>query len=209
MEEEIIRKLKEQLSKEIKEESQVLYILAEARKFIEEFDPGAKHNYPNLYFVCNWVLHIKMERTPAKSILEKLDDIFAKIHESRSRYYGPQLKSQAVLNKHISFFLLEDFRKEFAKFLTEYRLPLQITKLDNWVNFRPLLLEILADCPLVKENGIVRKFSFIKGGSISFAVSLEDGAKYKWTAEDVKGNFASGTQLQIWKMDVVLADGSA
>src|SRR5947207_2263802 len=72
MTEDIIRKLTVELNKGITTEVQVVYLLVGIRKLIERDEVEEK--YPALMFHCDWAVHAKLDRAPAKSILRLLDE---------------------------------------------------------------------------------------------------------------------------------------
>jgi hypothetical protein len=71
----ILPKLERELSKPIRSERQVVYILAEIRKYIEHEAEGRKVHLMRLNFFCNWALHVDMYRDPIniREVLERFD----------------------------------------------------------------------------------------------------------------------------------------
>jgi hypothetical protein len=112
----ILSKLEDELKKEIKSESQVVYILSKIRKILEW--ENAKGKYKTLNFYCNWVLHNKIDRTePVGKILKDF------IINKEERY---------------KFIFHQEFEKEFGRFLEDYGLPVlnsnQFKKFKNELN---------------------------------------------------------------------------
>src|SRR5579864_2737112 len=62
MRDEIVRKLEDELGRPLLRESQILYIMAEIRKFIEREKDDGRTEHPVLEFFCNWALHIRVDR---------------------------------------------------------------------------------------------------------------------------------------------------
>jgi hypothetical protein len=62
MQDEIVCKLRDELGRPLLRESQVLYIMAEIRKYIEREKDERRWEYPLLEFFCNWALHIRVDR---------------------------------------------------------------------------------------------------------------------------------------------------
>lgn len=56
----IITKLQAELSAGIKTEAQVIYLMAQIRKIIEQ--EQSEDEFDFLFFHCNWVLHPRMDR---------------------------------------------------------------------------------------------------------------------------------------------------
>jgi len=65
----ILEKLRRELQVGITSESQVVYILVEIRKAIEQ--AGEQMKYCALDFYCSWALHTKMDRAGAVKILKR------------------------------------------------------------------------------------------------------------------------------------------
>src|SRR5437879_2559527 len=72
---EILKKLERELSLPIRSERQVVYVLAEIRKYIEHEAAGRNSHLIVLNFFCNWALHVDMYRDAVniREILERFD----------------------------------------------------------------------------------------------------------------------------------------
>ena len=135
----IINKLQLELNKEIKEESQVVYILSRIRKILE-LDKKEK-KYKKLKFYCDWALHAEIENVaPIKEVLDGV--------------------KKADAQAQFDFITHEPFQTEFNNFLSEYSLVTNIYKTAITVNvFNRLLRSIYSDTPLVIKT--VRKTKII------------------------------------------------
>ena len=170
MKEAILEKINLELSNDIDTELKVLYLLAEIRKYIDRCGQEEKNKYPNLYFYCNWVLHIKMDRTPAKIILNRFESIFSSTNNMKEM-------SNIFIKQESDFYSFVDLKKELLDFLKVNDLPTELLKNSNrWFKFKKLLVEILMDCPLVNEGGKVSKFSYEReeDGQIRFRVDINE-----------------------------------
>lgn len=157
MKEAILEKITQELSNGIDTEPKALYLLAEIRKYIDEYGKAEKDKFHNLYFYCNWVLHIKMDRTPAKKILNRFDSIFSSTNNMKKM-------SNIFIKQESDFYSFVDLRKELLDFLKIYDLPTELIKNSNkWFKFKNLLVKILMDCPLVNKGAKVSKFSYERG----------------------------------------------
>lgn len=170
MKEPMLEKINLELSNGIDTEPKTLYLLAEIRKYIDRCSIKERNKYPNLYFYCNWVLHIKMDRTPAKRILDKFGSLFSNIKnlEDMSKIFKEQEKD------FYSFVYLKD---ELLHFLKAKNLPTELIKNNrNWYKFKKLLVEILIDCPLTNECGRVSEFYYERDskGQIQFRIGVND-----------------------------------
>jgi hypothetical protein len=181
----IISKLSNELKGEINKEDQVLYVMAEARKFIEAYEPGNTEKYSTLYFYADWVLHIKMDRNPTKKLLSTFDEYF--------KQYETTEHSDAditFLTEQASFFFLYKLKDEIQIFCESQDLPNFLKDKQNWRLFRRLLLEILIDCPLENKEGFVKRFSYVKNildhpEVIYFEVKYGNGRSRTFSVDDI------------------------
>lgn len=154
----ILEKLQRELDGGVDTEPKALYILAEIRKYIDGYDEEDKDKYPNLYFYCDWVLHIQMDRAPTKTLLNRFESLFSSISDLKEI-------SRLFKEKEKDFYELVDLREELRYFLKKNGLPIELVENGKrWFEFKKLLTEILLDCPLVKNNGRVNKFAYERGG---------------------------------------------
>ncbi|MEK7652615.1 MAG: hypothetical protein AAB334_01570 [Patescibacteria group bacterium] len=153
MKEEIIKKLNLKLSKNTPEESDILYILTEIRKFLER--EKLKNNFPILNFYCNWVLHAEIEKTYAiQSILEKIEkDIL-------SKEYDP-----SNIMVMVSF---EKLFKEMTQFLNKFKISNTFADINYLKDFREKLVGILINIPLKPKQRKIEEFKFVKSNTEGF-----------------------------------------
>jgi len=176
----ILHKIYQELSSGINTEPKVLYLLAEIRKYIDRCSEKEKNKYPNLYFYCNWVLHSDMDRTPAKTILNRFESNilgFSDLEEI-SNIFKKQEKD---------FYSFVDLKGELQSFLEVNDLPVELVKSGNrWFKFKKLLVEILMDCPLINDRGRVSKFSYERGNDeqIRFRVKIKKLGSFKITLKE-------------------------
>lgn len=124
--EEILRKLSDVLTGDIKNEYQVVYILSRIRKYLELKNKKSKYKYLNFY--CNWALHTKLDRT--EPVADVLRDFIN--HKDSG-----------------SFLKFEPLIKELKTFLNEYGLPDRIIEEpENCQRFLNILVDIYSDTPL-------------------------------------------------------------
>jgi hypothetical protein len=153
----ILNKIHRELDYKIDTEPKVIYLFVEIRKFLDSCNSKTKNKYPNLYFFCDWVLHIQMDRSPTQEILKR----FEKIVNGQKNIKDI---SKVFINREVDFYMFYDLKEELIYFLQENNLPYKKIK-DNvdWPIFRKLLVEILKECPLVSEQGKVGSFAFEEG----------------------------------------------
>jgi hypothetical protein len=133
--------LQDELRLDITTERQVVYILAEIRKAIEQ--AGELNEYYALDFYCSFALHTRMDRAGAKRILQRFD----KAH--------PLLIKNEELPKDLKREIdqttkLRKFRDEIKQFLVANDLPMRLfEEPDAWVKFIRLYGNIIDECELI------------------------------------------------------------
>jgi hypothetical protein len=142
----ILSKLQSELESEITTERQVVYILAEIRKAIEQ--AGELENYFALDFYCSFALHTKMSKAGAKRILERFD----RVHAFLVRKEEVPRQLQREIDQTIK---LEKFRDELKQFLNANGLPNRlVVESDAWAKFLQLYGGIIDECELIlKDEG--------------------------------------------------------
>jgi len=176
MREAILDKIARELRNDIDNEPKAIYLLAEIRKYIDSYGQEEKVNYPNIYFYCNWVLHIELSRTPAKEILNRFESIFSSINNLKEM-------AHIFIKQESNFYLFVDLKEELRIFLEANNLPTELLEdHSKWSIFKKLLVEILMDCPLVNdEERRVSKFFYEKGNDkkIQFRVKIKKLGSFK------------------------------
>jgi hypothetical protein len=141
----ILSKLQRELQLDITTERQVVYILVEIRKAIEQARELAK--YFALDFYCSFALHTKMDRAGAKRILERFDKAYPILAQKQK--LPPNLRNE--IQQTIK---LDKFRREMKAFLTSNDLPLGLVEdSDVWVDFIRLYANVIDECALVLKAG--------------------------------------------------------
>jgi hypothetical protein len=138
MEEQIVRKLREALRDEIKKEKDVVYILVESRKLLEDTKPGQPHFALKLY--CHWALHVDLAgRDTTLPFLERVDSFVA----------GVLANNTNIVEEHRmfrEFIFLDTFREQFKHFLASYGLPTAVCDENpQWHAFLKLYAGIVED----------------------------------------------------------------
>jgi hypothetical protein len=144
----ILRKLSRELAQDITTERQVMYILVEVRKAIEQ--EREIENYHALDFYCSFALHTKMSKIGAQRILERFDKahpILVK-DEPLPRYLHGEIGKTTKLT---------NFREEMKAFVTTNNLPTRLfTKPDEWVEFVHHYGNVIDECELELEGDTTR-----------------------------------------------------
>lgn len=154
MRDSIVGKIIDESRGGITSEAQTLYVLAEIRKIIVDHDNNNKR-YPTLSFICDWVLHAKLDRKGAKSMLDNVYLYFAGLD------LYPGLKKNSSF---YPFLMLIFFRKEMELFFKDNDIPLEMIKVDKkWEDFLFFVLSIIEDSPLCSKNSRITILKFHRG----------------------------------------------
>ena len=140
----IFEKLRRELQVDITSEIQVVYILVEIRKAIEQ--AGEQVKYYALDFYCSWALHTKMDRAGAVKILKRFD----RAHPLLVQNVAFEDLPRELQNEIHETTGLEKFHDQMEEFLNSNNLPARIVAdPDAWVRFIGLYGHVIDDCALV------------------------------------------------------------
>jgi hypothetical protein len=137
MQKDILRKIRETVDGSFERERDVSYLLAEIRKYLESSKDAG---YTKLRLFCDWALHIKLDRAPARRLVAEMDACFKKAFE----YGCTETDIQAFEN----IVNLNIFRFQLREFLLDHALPDTVCEDDSWRNFLSLYAQIIEDCPM-------------------------------------------------------------
>jgi hypothetical protein len=140
----ILQKLEAELQQDITTERQVVYILTEIRKLLEQ--SGNPSEFYALDFYCSFALHVKMTRSGARRILERFDEAYPILAKDE--------QLPAILMGEIDRTIaLRTFERQLAALLKENQLPLRLfTEPDAWPKFVRMYASVIHDCELVFEG---------------------------------------------------------
>jgi hypothetical protein len=130
----IVEKLSKLLSNPIETECQVVYLLCEVRKLLDE--PPRRLFTLSLH--CHWALHVNLSHTPTTgNFLAKVDDFVSNILGSHSRDETEQASWEKRAEEMFQYFVsLSTLRKELREFLMSYTLPTSLCDDDIfWFKF--------------------------------------------------------------------------
>ncbi len=156
MKQSIVEKLRATLTDGINSESKVVYLLAESRKLLDEWEqtvPFAVRLY------INWALHVDLDHdNTTAQFLKRVDSYVASFLAGNS---------DIVLehSMHREFILFDTFRNEFRAFLIHYGLPTDVCDKD-WREFVKHYIGVIEDGSLAcKGTGLrlIDKVVFRKG----------------------------------------------
>jgi len=181
----IIAKLESLLAKGITTEAEVLYLIVEIRKLLEQ--QQAKKVYEYLTFHCDWAVHATLEGTTTQRILKLFDA--ASIHLKAGVELHELPGSLKMEIDRIS--KMRYFKEQLENFLQANGLPsLEMTRSDGWIHFVHLYARIVEDCPLV----MTAKNDSASITSVTLKVELAKEPKQddmwfmvRWIVQDKKG----------------------
>jgi len=138
----IIEKLGKILRQEQLSEPEVVYVLAEVRKYLEQ--QKLLRRYPALNFFCCWALHSKAKGGGADRILKRFDDAYPNFKQMTTK--RPPEEIIEAIGRTIDLGVL---RSDLMRFLNSLGLPAQIIdKRERWLKFARTYSAVTEDCPL-------------------------------------------------------------
>ena len=154
MKNEIVAKLNEELRLEITSERQVVYILVEVRKMLEQQD--TLDGFPALKLCCDWVVHPKLCGQGAQDVLKRFDNY-------ESEYLNTGL-SPANFEPIHGFATHRLFRTELVASLAPHGVDAQVLSSDAyWQAFIRQYMSVIRDCPLEARDGKTQHVAQVSG----------------------------------------------
>lgn len=179
MQRDIVQKLQAELSKPIETECQVVYILVEIRKFLEQIGQSVwEKKYRSLKLHCDWAVHSLLDRGLARELIARLDDLWQEPESCNL----PD-KEFRELSGVLAF---DNFRRELNQFLQEQDLPVSICDSDSeWLRFIHLYSSVVQDSPLKCEGNDIPlqhfdKVIISKEGDKGFLWELYYQGRMRW-----------------------------
>lgn len=177
-----MKNLAETLEKSIEKEK-VIYIMVEIRKFIDRIKSESETpivKWDNLKYWCDWTVHTMLDRKFAVDTLNRMEKFITE--NPGEKFHWSKFNSD--------FISLEGFRYDLYIFLKENNLSSEVTNIPAWDIFTKYLVENLRDCPLVKREGLVREFRFIKKPHIPEAekYSIDYEVRFDGSRRDICGS---------------------
>ena len=195
----IVRKLISHLSRPVRDEPGVVYLLAQVRKLLEE-DDRARSNGA-LWMYCHWALHVDL--TSPGTTMDFLKRVDRWVTNSVA-YLIPSGPWEFIEEYYLfrDFIFLTTFRQQLRSVLASYDLPLSVCDLDgNWHGFVEAYSGIIEDGSLStnsdKSNELVavKQVIFTKGKEltadhhvpfeIQWCVELKDGRTLRTSLQTV------------------------
>jgi len=163
----IVEKLGAILREAPRSKADVVYVLVEIRKFLEGAVKEKESDFATLKFFCDWVAHVKLDRSGAKEVLARLD---AETDASGS-VVPQEVQPESYLYRLMS---LEPLREEMKLFCSQNRLPEQwAIDPTMWRECTKFYGEVVLDCPLAITSGYPPS-RYIKQLTLTDAVDLQE-----------------------------------
>jgi hypothetical protein len=141
MKEDIASKLNRELDREIVSEMQVVYILVEARKVLEQ--QKTLDNFRGFKLCGDWAVHPKLRGPDSQMILRHFD-----AYEAEYQNSGVTMAEFRLEPLH-DFMSLTRFRGEFVEALSPYDINVERIASDSfWRPFVQNYMSVIQDCPL-------------------------------------------------------------
>lgn len=144
----LIRKIQHVLDRRITNEMQVVYLLVELRKLMDQ----EAYQDPILRMFCNWAVHTSLGKRGDGStlILGEFDDFIAELKER---------KKLSPDRAHVS---LGTFREALTRCFEHFGLSARFAQsLEGWKRFFSLYSSIVNECPIV-FSASRRQLKYIK-----------------------------------------------
>lgn len=153
MKPDIVSKLKRELARKIDSEARVVYLLAEIRKLLETEEIASAatgepspDEYFALKFHCDWAVHVRLDRSGAKRIVQRFDK-YEKLLYELDTGIPTELTFLDELEQDLN---LAKFREQLRRCLEAHGLDLTVTDDDSvWVNFLTYYCRVIEDAPLI------------------------------------------------------------
>jgi hypothetical protein len=141
----IVDKLNREFHANLATEAQVVYILVETRKLLEQQNTLA--TFPAVKLCCDWAVHPKLD-WGARDVLKLFDDFEIEYVNKRAAIAPADFKPLH------GFATLSNFRGELIDSLAPHGVDVQPLKSDDyWRSFVRLYTGVIQDCPLEAREG--------------------------------------------------------
>lgn len=133
----LIVKLTQAVQEPIATEMQIVYIMVEIRKLMDQ--GKARSRYPVHRMFCDWTVHVGL------TTAEAIPDLIRNFEEALER----ERVGKGFSWEFIDFLSLSHFRQELLLFLKDNELPMDWVKTDDkWNKFIDLYSGVVSDCPI-------------------------------------------------------------
>jgi hypothetical protein len=156
MKDAIAAKLSRAFNAEIGSEGQVVYILVEARKLLEQ--QGRLKDFPAVKLCCDWAVHPKLRGLGAQDVLKCFDDYEIEYVNTKAGITPADFKPLHGFVTHSAF------RDEFIRSLSPLGVNVRRLRSDDyWRSFVRLYTAVIQDCPLEAREGNTKYVTRVAG----------------------------------------------
>lgn len=156
MKHDIATKLNIELHQEIVSERQVVYILVEARKLLEQQE--SLRHFRAFKLCCDWAVHPKLWGPDSQMILKYFD-----AYETEHQKSGVTVAEFQLQPLH-DFMTYRRFRAEFIEALSPHDVEVDRLSSDAfWQSFIQHYTAVIQDCPLEAINNNTQLVSHVTG----------------------------------------------
>jgi hypothetical protein len=129
-------------------EMQVVYVLVEIRKYLEQ-NPELRNRHPALNFYCCWAVHSEAAGNGADRILERFDRLYPLMKSGLTAGQSEEIFRTLTLGK---------LKEELIDFLDTLGIQSSIkTSPTHWLRFLRAYASITEDCPFVLSSNSMIK----------------------------------------------------
>lgn len=174
MKEIIIEKISDLVTKGVESEAECVYLLVQARKYMEQQEINA---YPNLRMHINWTVHSRLDNSTVRGFLEELNDFLAD-SEARGSH---ELSLYPDLKNKLSF--VTSLQEEMGGFLESIGIDSSIcTDHTKFGKLFGIFSHVIEDTPLVcKLNAPLSHISEVTFSRRKSALTLGiDSSSFSW-----------------------------
>lgn len=131
----------------LRSERQVVYLLVEIRKFVDQCNDQERATFPNLKFFCNWVLHSKLDQKSSQKKIIELSSVFDMYDIHSQRF---------VLSKfHNEMIMLLPLRESLRNFCSTFGISTVISDDQlEWCRFVYYYSGVVSDVPLIRTGDV-------------------------------------------------------
>lgn len=152
----IVDKLNREFDANPASEAQVVYILVETRKLLEQ--QKTLKTFPAVKLCCDWAVHPKLTRSGAQDVLKLFDDFEVEYVKEKGAIAPADFKPLH------GFVDLSNFRRELIDSLAPHGVDVRRLTLDDyWRSFVQLYSGVIQDCPLEAGEGRMTHVTRVAG----------------------------------------------
>jgi hypothetical protein len=135
----IIEKIRPYLSRPLQSECEVVYVMAEIRKVLEQHDASGLPRLNVLNLFCNWALHTASYKDSTNI------KVYFSAYDLKSDMTPEEFLDSRFFKEIMNLAIM---KKELGEFLNIHRLPDVLLKCEQWSNFVDLYTGVVSEVPM-------------------------------------------------------------